>query len=100
MEHRDKSAIKHMLSYCTEIKRTLSEIEFDRERYDNSSTHRNALALCVLQIGELVGILSDDFKEKNFQIPWRAIKQMRNMVAHRYGSFDYDILWEVVIDEH
>lgn len=28
-----------------------------------------------------------------------AIKQMRNMVAHRYGSFDYDILWEVVVDD-
>ena len=61
---RNESAIKHMLEYCVEIERTLSEISYDREKYDQSSTHRNALALCVLQIGELVGVLTDDFKAK------------------------------------
>lgn len=47
---RNESAIKHMLEYCVEIERTLSEISYDREKYDQSITHRNALALCVLQI--------------------------------------------------
>lgn len=99
MNNRDKRAVQHILSYCVEIKRTLSEIDSDRQRYNDSSTHRNALALCVLQIGELVGILSDDFKIQNSQIPWRDIKQMRNIVAHNYGSFDYDIMWEVVSED-
>ena len=30
---------------------------------------------------------------------WKDIKQMRNVVAHRYGAFDFDILWETVTDD-
>lgn len=96
---RNESAIKHMLEYCVEIERTLSEISYDREKYDQSSTHRNALALCVLQIGELVGVLTDDFKDEHPEMPWKDIKQMRNVVAHRYGAFDFDILWETVTSD-
>lgn len=96
---RDNSVLRHMLDYCVEIQRTLQEISLEREKFDQSSTHRNALALCVLQIGELVGILSDDFKSMNSEIPWKDIKQMRNIVAHKYGSFDFDVLWEVVSED-
>lgn len=33
---RDESAIKHMYEYCVEIERTLSEISYDREKYDQN----------------------------------------------------------------
>ncbi len=95
---RDISVMKHMYEYCEEIDRTLKEIDCRREKYDASSTHRNALALCIMQIGELSGLLSDSFKASNTQQPWRDIKQMRNIIAHHYGAFDYDILWEVVTE--
>lgn len=93
---RDNSALKHIFAYCEEIERTLAEIDYDRQKFNQSSTHRNALALCVLQIGELVGVLTDEFKQNHSEMPWKDIKQMRNIVAHRYGAFDFDILWEVV----
>ena len=44
----------------------------------------------------VVGILSDDFKTAYPEMPWKDIKQMHNIVAHKYGSFDFDVLWEVV----
>ena len=40
--------------------------------------------------------LSDEFKAANGQIPWRQINLMRNIVAHRYGTVDNTITWEVV----
>jgi len=48
-----------------------------------------------LQIGELVSVLSDGFKEENTAIQWREIKLLRNIVAHRYGQVDYDIIWDI-----
>lgn len=63
------------------------------------AVHIEILALCVLQIGELVGVLTDEFKEEHSEMPWKDIKQMRNVVAHRYGAFDFDILWETVTDD-
>lgn len=62
-------------------------------------TYRNAVALCVLQIGELVSVLSDDFKAEHSQIPWRDIKAMRNIVAHHYGSIDTEILWNTTLED-
>ena len=42
--NRDISVMKHMHEYCEEIDRTLKEIDYKREKYNASSTHRNALA--------------------------------------------------------
>ncbi|MBR3767856.1 MAG: DUF86 domain-containing protein [Clostridia bacterium] len=48
----------------------------------------------MLQIGELSIKLSEEFKEENDHIPWRAIRGMRNIVAHEYGHVDIEILWQ------
>ena len=62
----------------------------------SNAVYRNAVALCILQIGELVGNLSDEFKAEHTVMPWRQIKLMRNIVAHRYGTVDHSITWDVV----
>jgi len=48
-----------------------------------------------LQIGELVSILSDDFRDNNPIMQWREIKAVRNIVAHRYDQVNYDIIWDI-----
>lgn len=95
-EKKDFRIIQHIYDYCVDIEETLAEISNAREKFNESRTHRSALSLYILQIGELVSVLSDEFKEAYPQIPWREVKQMRNQVAHHYGAFDFDILWEVV----
>ncbi len=32
-------------------------------------------------------------------MPWRAIRGLRNVVAHVYWAVDYDIVWNVVTAE-
>lgn len=98
MPDRDFSVIDHIRKYCEEIIKELNSINSDKTRYLQSTVYKNSLALCVLQIGELVNILSEDFKGKHPDIDWRAIKAMRNIVAHKYGEFDFDILWETVTE--
>ena len=50
--------------------------------------------MCLLQIGELSNKLSEEFKTAHKQIPWRAIRGMRNVVAHEYGKIDVETVWE------
>jgi len=45
------------------------------------------------QISELVGRLTNDFKTENAGIPWHKIHVMRNSVAHKHGSIDFEIVW-------
>lgn len=54
----------------------------------------------LLQIGELAGRLSDDYVQRTkAQMDWRAIKNMRNMFAHDYGSMDIERIWETVTED-
>ncbi len=47
-------------------------------------------------IGEAAGRVSPKFREENPDIPWRAIRGMRNQMIHRYDDIDMDIVWETV----
>ena len=99
MQGRDQSVIEHIYEYCKEIKEELEQIGQDKDKFIASKVYKNSLALCVLQIGELVTLLSDDYKESKNGVEWKSIKGMRNVVAHKYGSFDFDVLWETVMED-
>lgn len=34
-----------------------------------------------------------DFVAQHPEVPWRAIRNMRNRVAHGYFKIDYEVLW-------
>ena len=46
-----------------------------------------------MQICELTKKLSDEFKNQ-YDLLWRAISGMRNMIVHDYGHIDAEVLWE------
>lgn len=37
-----------------------------------------------------------DFLSRHPQVPWRAIRDMRNQVAHGYFTIDVDVVWRTV----
>ena len=96
VQERDLRILEHILTYCGQIDMAVERFGHSFELFDNDPVYRNSVSLCIVQIGELVGHLSDDFKAANGQIPWRQIKLMRNIVAHRYGTVDNAITWEVI----
>ena len=99
MNSKDMDILRHILRYCEQIKETSGEFDNSKERFDKSATFRNAVCLCILQIGELVTVLSDEFKQNHSSVEWRDIKLLRNIVAHRYGQIDYDIIWDICLTD-
>lgn len=99
VSERDLSVLKHIVNYCEQIEATVERFGDHFETFDQDVIYRNAVSLCILQIGELVGVLSDDFKSIHDDIPWSQIKKMRNIVAHRYGTIDSTITWDVIHDD-
>ena len=93
---RDQSILRHILSYCAQIDETVERFGADGDLFVRDNVYHNAVSLCILQIGELVANLSDEFRAAHPGIPWREIKLMRNIVAHRYGTVDHTITWDVV----
>jgi uncharacterized protein with HEPN domain len=51
--------------------------------------------MCIIQIGELVGGLTNDFKETTRkQMLWGLIKAMRSHFAHTYATMEKTDIWE------
>lgn len=99
MSSRDELVLKKIIQYSDEISLTISRFSLTIESFTADFVVRNAISMCILQIGELVGKLSDEFKEVNNAMPWREIKAMRNIAAHNYGEIDIDILWETATSD-
>lgn len=96
---RNLSILEHIVSYCEQIEQTVERFGNDYAIFGADPIYRNAAALCILQIGELVGKLSDDFRAAHPAVPWRQIKAMRNIVAHSYGSVDPETTWEIITED-
>lgn len=97
MQDRDYSILNHIINYCNKLLDYTNNMAYSD--FVKSEIHKDACALCILQIGELVSNLSNAFKEKNNSIPWKQIKAMRNIVAHHYGVVDSETVWEVIDDD-
>ncbi len=96
MNNRDIIILKKIIQYSNEIQSTMDRYSVDVTVLESDFVIKNAISMCILQIGELVGKLTDEFKAQNNQMPWRDIKAMRNIAAHNYGEIDIDILWETI----
>ena len=96
---RDLSILRHIVSYCEQIEQTVEHFGNNAELFAENKIYRNAAALCILQIGELVGKLTEEFREQHPAVPWRQIRAMRNIVVPSYGSIDPETTWEIIADD-
>lgn len=44
-------------------------------------------------------MLSVEFLNEYTKIPWKMIMRMRDIVAHHYGSLDYEIVWNTSVSD-
>ena len=93
---RDLRVLEHMLTYCGQIEQTMQRFSASEACFSQDIVYQNAIALCLLQIGELVGSLSEEYRAAHREMPWRQIKALRNIIAHHYGVVDAETIWEVI----
>ena len=99
MQGRDVEVLRHILGYCAEIEHTMDVFGHEYDIFVSNSIYQNAVALCVLQIGELTTHFSENFKMTYNKVPWNQMKALRNIVAHNYGKIDKEILWETLMKD-
>lgn len=100
MADRDQSVLRHIKSHCDDIEGFIERFGRNYDLFTSDKAYFNAVSMGILQIGELAGGLSDDYRAKTAKtIPWSNIKGMRNIVAHAYGSIDEGLLWETVTED-
>lgn len=53
----------------------------------------------LIQISESSDKLTEAFKAQFSNIPWRAIKGMRNRIVHEYGDVDLSVVYSTVKED-
>jgi len=81
MKNEDRQVLEKIVGYCNDVE-SLKRISF-----------QYSCNMCIIQIGELVSRLSDEFLVEHSEIPWHAIKAMRNLHAHYYERVDLGMVW-------
>lgn len=70
--------------------KTKAEVESDELLVDS-------ILFRIIQISENNGKLSEQFKAAHGEVPWIAIKGMRNRIVHDYGYMDLSVVYDTVM---
>lgn len=91
---KDKAYILHILDEIKNIKQFLLGIDFDMLINDTKTA--KAIERSLEIIGEAAKNLSEEFKEKTKEIPWREVMGLRDKIIHHYFDVDYKTIWDIV----
>jgi uncharacterized protein with HEPN domain len=76
---------------CVEFVKAATYDDFCANRMMHSAVERRLEIL-----GEATGRVSEEFQLSHPEIPWKEIKGIRVVLAHRYGDVNLHELWQAV----
>jgi uncharacterized protein with HEPN domain len=88
--------LKHIID---ETKYVMGHTEqLSREDFLRDETLKRSFVRSIEIIGEVAKKVPDDFRLQYPDINWRAMAGMRDKLIHDYFGIDYEIVWDVVIN--
>ncbi len=91
MNSREDQIISKILGEATLIIGLIDGLE--REAFLTDEKTKRAVCMTLINIGELVKLLSSDFRESHREIHWKAIAGLRDITAHRYQALQMGDIW-------
>ena len=89
--------LRHILESIEAIENHMAGISWDD--FEQSLKSQDAVARRLEIIGEAVKNLSDEFKARRVDVPWKDIAGMRNNVIHEYFNVDTQLVWTITQKE-
>lgn len=90
---RDRRAVQDLVDFCAQAARLVAR---GQEAFESDEMLLLAAEALAQRVGEAASRLSRRFQDQHPDIPWRAIRGMRNLVAHGYGRIDDRIVWNTM----
>ncbi len=93
---RDNDQLAVILRYCERLDASLERFGHSYEAFSEDVPFQDSCSLCLIQVGEAVGRLSDEFKREHPEVEWRRVYGMRCHLVHGYEMFDAEIAWDAI----
>ena len=68
----------------------------DRLAFEQQRLLQDGVTRQLEIVGEASRQLSEAFRDRHAEVPWRAIVGMRHRIAHDYLNIDLDVIWDTV----
>ena len=94
---RDKIFVGHILERCRRINRIISSTT--QEEFLRDADKQDLVVHSLEIIGEATAHLSENFRKEHKNIPWREMKDLRNLLIHQYFCIDPEEIWTISVTD-
>lgn len=88
--------VKLVLEHCRRIEKFTQRFHGSKELLYSDMAYQQAVTMSILQIGECVYDMDDDFKQKYSEQPWDDIIKARHKMTHHYDEVNVEFVWEMI----
>ena len=92
-EVRDAAYLLDMLQAAEKVRRYVGDVK--QEEFIEDEVLRDAVERNIEIIGEAARKVSETFKSRHLEIPWRKMVAQRNVLVHEYDKISVDEMWIV-----
>jgi len=96
--HKRKIVLKSILEAIEKIEEYTKNFK-DADSFYHDQKSFDATMMQFVVIGEMVVKLDEEFESLHNDIPWKDIKDFRNIIAHNYFGIDADEIWDIISSE-
>ena len=91
MKKRDRVILNKIVDESAIIANMLQGV--DEATFLNSDEKMRAVCMTLINIGELVKNITDEFRRNNDLIPWKDLAGLRDVTAHGYFTLRMSDIW-------
>lgn len=96
MKNKDVIVLKKILDYCRQLREACDMFDNDYNSFTGNSVFQNACCMCILQIGELCKVISEELRMQEKAVPWKEWCGIRDIFAHQYSNLDCQSAWDTI----
>ena len=83
MKSKDVIILNKILDYCRQLDEACDMFDNDYNNFVGNSVFQNACCMCILQIGELCKVISEELRMQEKVVPWKEWCGIRDHTSHK-----------------
>ena len=96
-QSRDLERLRHIVDSIAHIEDFLRGKSLEQMKDDVMCYH--AVVYNIMIIGEAANMLTNEFRDRHSETPWRQIIDMRNVLVHGYYTTSPLFVWETYTND-